>query len=281
MALKVGSAKNDPAVHGVVEVTNPSGTGDFVLVCEHASNFIPAELHNLGLDRDAINSHIAWDLGAFRVAQEMSSILDAPLVAQRVSRLVYDCNRPPEAQSAMPAESEIYKIPGNSGLSATARRARTRRFYLPFREALAACLDRRAEAGRTAVLVTVHSFTPVYKGVRRHLDIGILHDADARFADALLKVMEAETKFVVRRNAPYGPQDGVTHTLIVHALPRGLQNAMLEIRHDLIADPVSQRAMAERLSGCLTRALAALTDRTEGRSRAKRQMIKPAPTAGG
>jgi predicted N-formylglutamate amidohydrolase len=252
LATVIHSATDDPAVNGVVDVINPSGKADFVLVCEHASNFIPAELDNLGLKGDSVRSHIAWDPGALGVAREMSSILGAPLVAQRVSRLVYDCNRPPEAQSAMPAESEIYRIPGNVGLSAAARRARIERYYAPFHDALAACLDRRTAAGREPVIVTVHSFTPVFKGARRDLDIGILHDADSRFADVLLKVMEAETDLVIRRNAPYGPQDGVTHTLIVHALPRGLLNVMIEIRNDLIREPDQQSAMARLLSGLVT-----------------------------
>ena len=103
-------------------------------------------------------------------------------------------------------------------------------------------------AGRAPAIVTVHSFTPVYRGARRDLDIGIVHDTDARFADALLEIAEAETEFVIRRNEPYGPRDGVTHTLAAHAIPRGLLNAMIEIRNDLIADPAGQRAMAERLS---------------------------------
>ncbi len=242
------AAADNPSADGVVEVTNPSGEGDFVIVCEHASNFIPADLDNLGLGDDALRTHIAWDPGALAVARGMSAALDAPLVAPRVSRLVYDCNRSPGAQSAVPAVSGNHEIPGNAGLSAAARRARADRFYAPFCEALVATIERRMEAGRAPAIVTVHSFTPVYGGARRDLDIGILHDTDARFADALLEIAEAETEFVIRRNAPYGPQDGVTHTLAAHAIPRGLLNAMIEIRNDLIGDPAGQLAMAERLS---------------------------------
>lgn len=260
--MSADPATDRPAGDGIVEVINPSGAGDFLLVCEHASNFVPAELDNLGLSNDALESHIAWDLGALSVAREMSRMLDAPLVAQCVSRLVYDCNRPPEAESAIPAKSEVYRIPGNIGLPAAARRARVERFYMPFRNALAARIDRRIEAQRPPVLVTVHSFTPVYNGVQRDLDLGILHDTDARFADALLRAAAADGDLVVRRNAPYGPQDGVVHTLREHAIPRGLLNAMIEIRNDRIADAASQRAMAERLSGHVTEALAALADTT-------------------
>ena len=98
------------------------------------------------------------------------------------------------------------------------------------------------------VLVTVHSFTPVYYGKRRLLDIGLLHDSDTRLADAMLENATAHTDLKVERNAPYGPQDGVTHTLKEHAIPAGLPNVMIEIRNDLIATEEDQAAMAELLS---------------------------------
>ena len=156
----------------------------------------------------------------------MAEILDAPLVAPRVSRLVYDCNRSLEAPSAVPTVSEVFEIPGNAGLSAHARKARADRVYSPFRDALNATLDQRTAEGRRPVLVSVHSFTPVYNGVERDLELGILHDSDARFADALLAVASARGDMVVRRNSPYGPEDGATFTLTEHAIRRGLLNCL-------------------------------------------------------
>lgn len=248
-----GLPGNDP-----VELVNPGGRGGFVLVCEHAANYIPPELHGLGIGPGLTTSHIAWDPGALPVARELSRILDAPLLAQRVSRLVYDCNRPPESDSAIPEISEIHAVPGNRGLSPEARQARVDAVYAPFRDALAAHLDARQAAGEAPLLVTVHSFTPVYKGVRRELDVGILHDTDARFADAVLQHAGAEDGLVVRRNEPYGPADGVTHTLQTHALPRGLGNVMIEVRNDLIRDGAGQQAMAARLARWLQAARADL-----------------------
>ena len=248
-----GSLRTDP-----VELVNPTGRGGFVLVCEHAGNFIPPELRDLGLGPGLTTSHIAWDPGALPVARELSRILDAPLVAQRVSRLVYDCNRPPESDSAIPEVSEVHAVPGNRGLSPEARQDRVDRVYVPFHQALAAHLDARRAAGEEPVVVTVPSFTPVYKGVRRTLDVGILHDMDARFADAVLQRAGAEPGLAVRRNEPYGPADGVTHTLQRHALPRGLGNVMIEVRNDLIRNGAGQRAMAARLAGWLTAAQADL-----------------------
>ncbi|MBX9452613.1 MAG: N-formylglutamate amidohydrolase [Mesorhizobium sp.] len=242
-----------------VDVTNIEGTGPFVIVCEHASNAVPPEYGGLGLNAATLQSHIAWDPGAFSVARHLSELLDAPLVAQRFSRLLYDCNRPPEAPSSIPAVSEIYRIPGNEGLSAKARGERADRFYHPFKTALSQAIDDRPVP---PAIVTIHSFTRIYEGVSRQVEIGILHDDDTRLADAVLAAPGAGGGLVVRRNQPYGPQDGVTHTLREHALPRRLLNVMIEIRNDLIATAENQAAMAERLSGWLEGALAALTKNT-------------------
>jgi predicted N-formylglutamate amidohydrolase len=246
----------------VVEVVNPEGAGDILIVCEHASKQIPASFGNLGLDAAALASHIAWDPGALAVARTMSAQLDATLVAQRFSRLLYDCNRPPESPSAVPKASEIYEIPGNSGLSIADRQARVDQFYVPFRDTLAACIDRRISDGRPPVLVTVHSFTPVYKGVKREVELGILHGTDARLADVLIDTTRATGDLTIRRNEPYGPKDGVIHTLDVHAAQLGLLNVMLEIRNDLIADGASQTKMAEWLSRCLIAALGLIAENT-------------------
>jgi predicted N-formylglutamate amidohydrolase len=248
----------------VVEVANPAGISDFLIVCEHASKRIPASFGGLGLDEAALASHIAWDPGALAVAQTISERLDATLIAHRFSRLLYDCNRPPESPAAVPAVSEIYAIPGNAGLTDAERQARVDSFYVPFRDVLADRIDRRLNQGRPTVLVTVHSFTPIYKGVPREVKLGILHGADTRLADALLKTTTAEVRLTVRRNEPYGPADGVIHTLDEHAVSRGLLNVMLEIRNDIIADRASQTEMAEWLAGCLTKALDSLAENAKG-----------------
>ncbi len=241
---------------GVVEVINPQGTSDIVLVCEHASSFIPSEFHDLGLDAEARASHIAWDPGALDVARTMSKVFDAALVAQRISRLVYDCNRPPEASAAVPEVSEKYTVPGNAGLTPAQRRDRAERFYLPFHHALAAFIEARIAAGHQPVIVTVHTFTPVYLGVRRDVEIGILHDADERLAKAVLAAAAREPGCLVRRNDPYGPADGVTHTLIVQAMSRGLLNVMIEVRNDLVADEAGGQRIGRLLAGWVTAALA-------------------------
>ncbi|WP_265516679.1 N-formylglutamate amidohydrolase [Nitratireductor luteus] len=242
----------------VVETINAEGSAGFVLACEHASRAIPPEYGDLGLGEEALSSHIAWDPGARAVAVELARLLDAPLVAQRVSRLVYDCNRPMEAPDAMPVRSELYMVPGNMGLTEEERAARVAQFYRPFEKALAASLDSRTTARRLPMLVTIHSFTPVYNGVHRDVEIGVLHDRDSRLADALLASLMTGAGFEVRRNEPYGPEHGVMHTLVTHALPRGLHNVMIEVRNDLIADEVQQARLARLLAEHLTLAKASV-----------------------
>ncbi|TAK52575.1 MAG: N-formylglutamate amidohydrolase [Gammaproteobacteria bacterium] len=242
-----------------VVIVNPVGRGGFVLACEHAAPDMPPEYANLGLADELLRTHIAWDPGALGVAEELAARLDAPLVRARYSRLLYDCNRPPEAPDAITPHSEVHAIPGNVGLTPAARRQRIERFYEPYRAALAATVQDRLAAGARPVLVTVHSFTPVYRGQRRELDLGILHDTDTRLADELLARVPVGGGLRVARNAPYGPWDGVTHTLRLHALPHGLLNAMIEIRNNLIADPAAQATLAARLAGHLVAARAALS----------------------
>ncbi len=233
-----------------VVAINPTGQSPVLLVCEHASCHIPTAMKALGVSGAARNSHIAWDPGALAVARAMSSHFDAVLIASTVSRLVYDCNRPPDAPDAIPVESERHSVPGNVGLTAAERAERVARFYAPFRASVASALRATAEP----ILVTVHSFTPVYAGTSRSVEIGVLHDRDARLADAMLACARDHTEADVRRNEPYGPEDGVTHTLTEHALPAGCPNVMLEIRNDLIADAPSQCAMARMLARWLTEA---------------------------
>ncbi|NKN36159.1 N-formylglutamate amidohydrolase [Agrobacterium sp. a22-2] len=238
-----------------VAVENIDGTGQVVLVCEHASRTLPLNAGDLGLSEEALSSHIAWDPGALALSRLLSVRLDAVLVFQRFSRLIYDCNRPPESPAAMPESSEIYEIPGNRDLSVAERYARTAALYVPFHDRVAAVLADRQAKSRPSVVVTVHSFTPVYMGEKRTVEIGILHDEDSRLADSMLAEAAKGSDFRVERNAPYGPADGVTHSLRLHGLPNGLMNVMIEVRNDLIADEVGQGVMAEYLAGLIKASL--------------------------
>jgi predicted N-formylglutamate amidohydrolase len=238
----------------LVHVQNPQGQSRVVIVCEHASCYIPDAYNNLGLADDALQSHAAWDPGALGVARGMSAQLDAILVASGVSRLIYDCNRPPTSVDAMPVQSETIKVPGNVDLSTDQRLDRTNRYYEPFRIQL----SKQISSTPNAVIVTVHSFTPLYHGQARAVEIGILHDTDTRLADTMLRLAPSHTNANVQRNAPYGPEHGVTHTLKEHAIKAGLFNVMIEIRNDLIQTAQQQDVMADIMANWLLDSLAKL-----------------------
>lgn len=236
-----------------LNAVNDGGRSPFVLICEHASQVLPKPLGTLGLPDAEMQRHIAWDIGAEKVSRFLSRLIDAPLMLQRYSRLAFDCNRPPESPDAIPEISELTAIPGNRKLSPQDRLARTSEIYRPFHNGISAFLDRRAAGGMRSIIISIHSFTPVYKGKRRDFELGILHDRDTRLADMLVKGF---SKVDVRRNEPYGPRDGVLHTLNLHAGVRGLRNAMIEIRNDLIAQERGQDEWAQRISVALGHAIA-------------------------
>lgn len=240
------TAEDGPAA----EVINPGDSAPVCLVCEHASAFIPAALGDLGLSpRDRL-SHAAWDIGARDLAVALSQSLNAPLVTSCVSRLVYDCNRPPSAPDAIPEKSEVIAVPGNAGLSDMSRAARVAEVYDPFRALLTQTLD---AFDRQPVVMTIHSFTPVWFGTARDVELGLLHDRDSRLAQTMLEATPSGID--ARLNAPYAASDGVTHTLREHAEPRGLHNVMIEVRNDLISDPAGVARFADILSDMLLAAL--------------------------
>jgi predicted N-formylglutamate amidohydrolase len=234
------------------------GGGPFVVVCEHASNRIPRSLRTLGLGRGDLDRHIAWDPGAADVAGRLARGLDAALVLQRYSRLVIDCNRAPDLADAVTPLSEDTEIPGNVGLSAEAKAARIAAIWAPFHDALAGLLDRRRAAGRLTLLVTIHSFTPIYRGVPRPWHVGIISTGERSYADAVLAELRRDRGLTVGDNQPYSPRDNVDYTIRRHGSERGLPNAMVEIRNDLLRIPDGISDWVERLESALRDSAGAL-----------------------
>ena len=155
----------------------------------------------------------------------------------------------------MPVRSERIEVPGNRNLSPSDRQNRIDSYYRPFEAAVRA----KIKALTAPIIITIHSFTPIYHGRKRPLELGILHDSDPRLADAMLQTAATHTDLKVARNEPYGPSDGVTHTLREHALPANHLNVMLEIRNDLIRNENQQKDMAALLSKWIAHAVSTLS----------------------
>ncbi|HQF31454.1 MAG TPA: N-formylglutamate amidohydrolase [Hyphomicrobiales bacterium] len=249
----VGRSKSaiEPA-DGPLAVENRGGKAPFLVLCDHASNFVPAEFGTLGLDRAALDAHIAWDPGALGVARGLAARLDAPLVYGRVTRLVVDLNRFADDDDLVVTVSDGIEIPGNRDLSQAERDRRVATYHAPYHAAVAALID---EMPAAPAIIAVHSFTPVYGGRDRPWQIGVVFGADRRLAEPLIAGLRAGGDVVVGVNEPYGPGDRVYRTLEYHAEPRGLASVMLEIRNDEIADAAAEERWAERLAGLVAGAM--------------------------
>src|SRR6476646_4914645 len=231
-----------------VHEDNPKGRSPFLLTSDHYGRAIPRILGDLGLAESELTRHIAWDIGIARVADAFSNHLDAHLIAQRYSRLVIDCNRPPQAASSIPRLSEATAIPGNEGLAHEAAEARRRAIFEPYHGRIREAIDARLRDGMPTVLVSLHSFTPVYAGIARPWHIGTLYNRDSKLPPLLLKLLRDQPGLVVGDNEPYAVSNATDYTIPVHGEARGLLNSGIEIRQDLIADQAGQKQWADRLA---------------------------------
>jgi len=234
-----------------VRLLNTGGKSDFVLIADHAGREIPRALGRLGVPESELLRHIAWDIGIAGVTERLAQALDAVAVLQRYSRLVIDCNRDPSSPTSIPEISEHTPIPGNTGLSPEQRQARVDAVFRPYHARIAALLDARAAEHRRSVLVAMHSFTPVFKGESRCMQVGVLYHRDAKLANIMLDLLRAEGDLAVGDNAPYAITDASDYAVPVHGEARGLPHVELEIRQDLIASADGQAAWAARLARLL------------------------------
>jgi predicted N-formylglutamate amidohydrolase len=244
-SLLLGSEDVSPVLEHRAEGVSP-----FLLTCDHYGRIIPRVLGDLGVSATELERHIAWDIGIAGVAEALSEHLDAHLIAQRYSRLVIDCNRPPGAASSIPRISEATLIPGNEAIGRDAAQARRIAIFDPYHRRIRDAIDRRLRQNMPTVLVSLHSFTPVYAGIARPWHIGTLYQQqrDALMPALLLKLLRAEPGLVVGDNEPYAVSEETDYTIPVHGEKRGLINTGIEIRQDLIADQTGQTEWAERLA---------------------------------
>lgn len=212
----------------------PGKRRDLLLVCDHASNHVPAALAGLGLDEAALASHIGWDIGAGALTRRLAALLGAPALLCTYSRLVVDPNRAPGHPQSIPAVSHGVRVPGNEGLDSAAAARRVARWHRPYHARLAAAI---AAAGRPA-LVAVHSFTPALEaGAARPWHAAVLHDDDDRLAHRLLPALRRHASLTVGDNEPYTGYSDLTYTLPHHADGGTLPSAAIEVRQDLLAAP--------------------------------------------
>jgi predicted N-formylglutamate amidohydrolase len=244
-ASKAKLSRDDPSP---VIVANPRGSSPYLLLGDHAGREIPRALGDLGLPPEAMDRHIAWDIGVAALGERLAAALDAAFIRQRYSRLVIDCNRRLGDPTSVPTVSDGQIVPGNRGLGPAGLAARQARVFNPYHAEIARVLDRRMAAGRTTVIIALHSFTPVMEGFARPWRYGVLHRDDSPFSRRVLGALRSRLGDAAGDNQPYA-MDGTDNTVPLHADGRGLDYLELEVRQDLIADADGQEAEAAFIAG--------------------------------
>lgn len=222
----------------------------WLLLCDHASNWMPERYAGLGLPAGELERHIAYDIGAEGVTRRLAARLGAPAVMSRFSRLLIDPNRGDDDPTLVMRLSDGAVVPGNARIDAAERDYRIRTFYEPYHRAVTAAIDAALAAGHPPAIVSIHSFTPLWRGVSRPWEIGILWDEDPRLAVPMIEMLRSDRSLTVGDNEPYsGRLKG--DTMYRHATLRGLAHALIEYRQDLIADAAGQADWAARTAAVL------------------------------
>jgi predicted N-formylglutamate amidohydrolase len=229
-----------------------------VILCDHASKNIPAELDDLGLPNAELARHIAWDIGAAAVAEALSEIFDAPAVLSPVSRLVIDCNRHLDAADLIPEQSDGTVVPGNLNLSASARARRIERWFLPYHAAVEAILDERAARGAASIVLSIHSMTDNLAGSQRPWQIAFSSHEDRSLVQPMIDILRSPSgihDIQVGDNQPYSMEPAVDYSIPFHALRRNSPYLQVEFRQDEVQDAPSQVRWAKRFASALAKAL--------------------------
>lgn len=224
-------------------VLNAVSSAPILLVCDHASCRFPEALGDMGLDPFARRCHLAIDIGAGPLTENLSDSLGVTAVVAQYSRLVVDCNRELLDPGAFLEFGDGILVPGNRNLHQADKNARAEAIYWPYHTAIDQQINRLKSIGPPPALISVHSFTPVLNGESRPWQVGILWDKDPKTAEFFVEEFRA-AGYKTGDNEPYSGKAPQDYTIDHHAESIGLPHVGIEIRQDLIADVAGVEAVA-------------------------------------
>ncbi len=222
-----------------------------LVVADHAGAAVPACLQGLGLGQDALQQHIAVDIGSRATADRLAELLGASLLSANYSRLVVDLNRNLDDPTAFIPISDGVVVPGNQNLSAAQKQRRADALYHPYHRAIDNLIDDFIARGCVPVIISVHSFTPVLANQVRPWHLGVLWDKDPRIAQPLLAKLRQYPELIVGDNEPYSGRHPADYTVDHHGEGRGVANVSLEVRQDFLADDAGTRHWGALLAEAL------------------------------
>lgn len=238
--------------------SGPDALRGVLLVCDHASNRVPPFVGDLGLPAADMARHIAYDVGARGVTLGLAARLGSAAVLSRFSRLAIDPNRGEDDPTLVMRLADGSIVPGNRHIGPEDIAERVARLHRPYHAAVSAAIDRIEADGQEPALVSVHSFTPQFRGRQwRPWHIGLLWDRDDRLVRPMFESLSREQGLVVGDNEPYSGQLA-GDCMWTHGTRRGIAHLLIEIRNDLIGTASEQAAWAERLAPHVRAAVAGL-----------------------
>lgn len=235
-----------------VEVLAVDPAFPVLLVCDHATNRIPASLAGLGVAAADLETHFAVDIGAADVVRHLSRRLGLPAVLTAYSRLVVDCNRALTDSSAFPLCMEKIRVPGNEALDHDERKARADALFWPYHHKVRQKLIDLETLGTAPALIAIHSFTRMFDSRPRPWQIGVLWDKDPRIPVPMMDALRQIDGIVVGDNEPYSGKHPHDFTIDHHAEAEGLAHVSVEIRQDLIETPDGVAQWGDLLAEVLT-----------------------------
>src|SRR5580658_10300455 len=183
----------DEIAHPAFEAIPGALDSGALIICDHASNAIPPGYGTLGLPLEALDRHIAYDIGAADATRALAAQLGAPAVLSTYSRLVIDPNRGLDDPTLVMRYSDGAIVPGNAYIDAAEIARRSEKYWAPYRQEIAATVDAMIATGEPPALVSIHSFTPVMRSLARPWKIGILWDLDGRIPKPLIEALLSES----------------------------------------------------------------------------------------
>lgn len=224
-----------------VEILAGDGLG-VVLTCEHASQRMPAPWEWPEADRWLVGTHWAYDIGAAELTRELTLELGASAVLSRFTRLLCDPNRDEGDPTLFRDVADGHPVELNRGLSPEERARRIERLWRPYH----AAVDRVVGQSGAPLVLAVHTFTPVYEGEARELEVGVLFDAEEELADDLAAALRRE-RLLVDLNEPYSGRAGLIYSADRHARAHGRHALEIEVRQDLAVEEVFRRRLLSAL----------------------------------
>lgn len=242
--MKPGKVLHSHEVHEAYERARGQRTAPLFLTCEHASQRLPTGYEWMGSDERLVGTHWAYDLGARELTLELAQALSASAVLTRFSRLLVDPNRAEGHPELFRQQAEGQPVLLNRALTPTEQQQRIVAYYRPYH----AAVDETLMAAAAPTLLSIHTFTPVYEGRVRNVELGVLFDRDERAAESLLDSLRKQYP-AVAANEPWSGKVGLIYAAEHHAHKHGRFALELEVRQDLAQHP----AFRAQLIGVLVR----------------------------